>query len=96
MVIATIVLWRYGRNQAVERCDDPARRRGGSCAPARCARRRRWATGATRLADWTATSERLRSEHRRIYDAVRSGNPDDAEREAVPHITGYYRDSGHN
>jgi GntR family transcriptional repressor for pyruvate dehydrogenase complex len=50
-------------------------------------------TGATRLADWTVTSARLRSEHRRIYDAVRSGNPDDAEREAVAHITGYYRDS---
>jgi GntR family transcriptional repressor for pyruvate dehydrogenase complex len=49
--------------------------------------------GATRLADWTETAARLNSEHRRIYDAVRSGNPDDAEREAVAHITGYYRDS---
>jgi len=51
-------------------------------------------TGATRLADWTVTSARLCSEHRRIYDAVRSGNPDDAEHEVVAHITGYYRDSG--
>jgi GntR family transcriptional regulator, transcriptional repressor for pyruvate dehydrogenase complex len=51
-------------------------------------------TGAERLADWTTTSERLRAEHRRIYDAVRSGEPDVAEREVVAHITGYFRDSG--
>lgn len=51
-------------------------------------------TGATRLADWNATSGRLRDEHRRMYDAVRSGDPELAEREAIAHITGYYRDSG--
>jgi DNA-binding FadR family transcriptional regulator len=51
-------------------------------------------TGATRLADWAATAARLRAEHRRIYDAVRSGDPEAAEREVVAHITGYYRDSG--
>lgn len=51
-------------------------------------------TGATRLPDWGATSERLRAEHRRIYDAVRTGDAPRAEREAIAHITGYYRDSG--
>jgi DNA-binding FadR family transcriptional regulator len=51
-------------------------------------------TGASRLTDWTTTSERLRAEHRRIYEAVRSGEPEAAEREVIAHITGYYRDSG--
>ena len=51
--------------------------------------------GATRLPDWTATSRRLRAEHRRILDAVREGRADDAEREVRAHITGYYRDSGY-
>jgi GntR family transcriptional regulator, transcriptional repressor for pyruvate dehydrogenase complex len=49
--------------------------------------------GARRL-DWSATARRLRAEHRRIYEAVREGRPDDAEREVRVHITGYYRDSG--
>ena len=49
--------------------------------------------GARRL-DWSATARRLRAEHRRILEAVRAGNPDDAEREVRAHITGYYRDSG--
>jgi len=51
-------------------------------------------TGSTRVQDWTATADRLRAEHRRILDAVRTGRPDDAERAVRAHITGYYRDSG--
>ena len=47
-----------------------------------------------RRPDWSATAARLRAEHRRIYDAVREGRADDAEREVRAHITGYYRDSG--
>jgi GntR family transcriptional repressor for pyruvate dehydrogenase complex len=47
-----------------------------------------------RVSDWGATAARLRAEHRRIYDAVRTGDPDAAEREVRAHITGYYRDSG--
>lgn len=51
-------------------------------------------TGAGRLAGWDATSEQLRAEHRRIYDAVRAGDSRLAEREAVAYITGYHRDTG--
>ena len=47
-----------------------------------------------RRPDWPATATRLRAEHRRIYDAVREGRADDAEREVRAHIAGYYRDSG--
>lgn len=51
-------------------------------------------SGAARVADWAATSARLRAEHRRIFEAVRDGHADVAEREVERHITGYYRDSG--
>ncbi|MFC4948529.1 FadR/GntR family transcriptional regulator [Pseudonocardia sp. GCM10023141] len=50
--------------------------------------------GARRVPDWERTAERLRAEHRRIFDAVSAGRADDAEREVRDHIEGYYRDAG--
>lgn len=49
--------------------------------------------GAARL-DWPRAAATLRTEHRRILDAVRDLRPDDAARETRAHIERYYRESG--
>ncbi|MFJ6652781.1 FadR/GntR family transcriptional regulator [Microbacterium sp. NPDC091313] len=51
-------------------------------------------TGATALSDWTATAERLRSEHRDIVAAVDDGRTQDAGRLVREHITRYYAEAG--
>jgi len=47
-------------------------------------------TGAARLDDWSATADRLRREHRRIVEAVASGDSAVAREVVRDHITGYY------
>ena len=46
--------------------------------------------GAARLDSWTATSDRLRAEHRHIVDAVSRGDADSARKRVRAHITDYY------
>ena len=46
--------------------------------------------GSERVADWPATVERLRSEHARIVEAIRTSDPDAARTHIHDHITGYY------
>lgn len=46
------------------------------------------------LPDWESTAARLRSEHRGIVDAVRSGRPEEASRLVREHIEGYYAEAG--
>ncbi len=46
--------------------------------------------GAARLSSWTATSERLRGEHRHIVDAVSRGDAAAARERVRAHITDYY------
>lgn len=50
--------------------------------------------GAERIADWDATSARLRREHREILDAVDAGDADRARRLVTDHISGYYAHAG--
>lgn len=46
------------------------------------------------LESWAATSARLRTEHRGVLDAVRTGDPDLADARITAHIKGYYADGG--
>ncbi|SEB46138.1 DNA-binding transcriptional regulator, FadR family [Paramicrobacterium humi] len=46
--------------------------------------------GSEGIADWPATVERLRAEHRRIVDAIRAADPVAAREHMHDHITGYY------
>ena len=50
--------------------------------------------GAERIADWDATSARLRREHRELLDAVDAGDAERARRLVADHISGYYADAG--
>jgi GntR family transcriptional regulator, transcriptional repressor for pyruvate dehydrogenase complex len=50
--------------------------------------------GAARIADWDATADRLRHEHRAIVDAVEARDPDRARDLVRDHITGYYARAG--
>lgn len=49
--------------------------------------------GVTRLADWDATSARLRREHHGVVRAIRAADPDEARRAVVDHISGYYAET---
>lgn len=51
-------------------------------------------TGAERIADWDATSARLRAEHRALLAAVEAGDAARAETLVTDHITGYYAEAG--
>jgi GntR family transcriptional repressor for pyruvate dehydrogenase complex len=46
------------------------------------------------LPDWPATARRLRSQHRRILQAVRDKRGDDASGLVTKHIEGFYREAG--
>lgn len=50
--------------------------------------------GAQGIADWDATADRLRHEHRAILDAVEAGSASDARTLIHDHITGYYAEAG--
>ncbi|WP_169581344.1 FadR/GntR family transcriptional regulator [Microbacterium thalassium] len=50
--------------------------------------------GAQGIADWDATADRLRQEHRAILDAVEAGAASDARTLIHDHITGYYAEAG--
>jgi DNA-binding FadR family transcriptional regulator len=50
--------------------------------------------GAVQIADWDATSARLRREHRAIVAAVDAGDAVTARRLVHDHITGYYAEAG--
>ena len=50
--------------------------------------------GAERIADWGATTERLRREHRGIVAAVDAGDPHAAGVLVREHITRYYAEAG--
>ncbi|QTX03509.1 FadR/GntR family transcriptional regulator [Agromyces archimandritae] len=45
---------------------------------------------AKALPDWSATSERLRAEHRAVYEALRAGDAEEAAILLERHIRGYY------
>ncbi len=45
------------------------------------------------LPSWWATSARLRTEHRGIVEAIRSGDASDAARRLRAHVAGYYAES---
>jgi DNA-binding FadR family transcriptional regulator len=49
--------------------------------------------GATRLADWGATMDRLRAEHRGISAAISAGDATAAATRIHDHISGYYAES---
>ncbi|HEY8591121.1 MAG TPA: FCD domain-containing protein, partial [Naasia sp.] len=49
--------------------------------------------GAAALPDWTATSTRLRAEHRAILAAIRSGDAGEAEALVARHIADYYAET---
>lgn len=51
-------------------------------------------TGAHGLADWDATAERLRAEHRAIVSAVDAGDGAAAHRLVRDHISRYYLEAG--
>lgn len=51
-------------------------------------------SGATRIPDWTATSARLRAEHRAILAAVEAGDASTARTLIHDHISGYYAEAG--
>ncbi|KAJ1681884.1 hypothetical protein LUZ63_022894 [Rhynchospora breviuscula] len=46
--------------------------------------------GVSRIADWDATADRLRAEHRAILDAIDAGDAEGARRLVHDHISGYY------
>ncbi|WP_353827309.1 FadR/GntR family transcriptional regulator [Agromyces sp. SYSU T0242] len=46
--------------------------------------------GQERIADWSATSSRLRAEHRGVLDAIRSRDPAAARTRIRDHISGYF------
>jgi GntR family transcriptional repressor for pyruvate dehydrogenase complex len=46
------------------------------------------------LPDWDATAARLRSEHRKILEAIRNGDGGRAAELVAAHIEGYYKESG--
>jgi DNA-binding FadR family transcriptional regulator len=50
--------------------------------------------GVASIADWDATSARLRHEHRAIVDAVDDGDAERARTLVQNHISGYYADAG--
>lgn len=50
--------------------------------------------GAARIADWSATVDRLRAEHRAILKAVDAGDPARSRALVHDHITGYYAQAG--
>jgi DNA-binding FadR family transcriptional regulator len=50
--------------------------------------------GAARIADWDATADRLRAEHRAILEAVEAGDPARARTLVHDHIAGYYAHAG--
>lgn len=50
-------------------------------------------TRAQALPDWEATAARLRSEHHAIFDALRSGDRDEAAELVHQHIHGYYTET---
>lgn len=50
--------------------------------------------GIERIADWDATTERLRHEHGDILHAIEEGDAERARSLVRAHITGYYADAG--
>src|SRR5690606_24771608 len=48
---------------------------------------------ARSLPDWAATADRLRTEHREILDALRSGDGERGAELLRAHIDGYYRET---
>jgi GntR family transcriptional repressor for pyruvate dehydrogenase complex len=50
--------------------------------------------GAERLPSWSTTSERLCGEHRRILDAMASGDAEAAQKAAHEHIWRFYEETG--
>ena len=50
--------------------------------------------GIERIADWDATTQRLRHEHGDILHAIEEGDAERARGLVRAHITGYYADAG--
>jgi len=51
-------------------------------------------TGAERITDWDATTERLRHEHKELVAAIEVGDSGRARQIVRDHINGYYADAG--
>lgn len=49
--------------------------------------------GASHLPDWTATSRRLRAEHRAVVESITAGDPASAERRMRDHIETYHSET---